>query len=124
MIFTFLDFDRICGKELDLHLYKRIPGNNEKDWVPTYHFDIKLHDENYSIGKIDIRIAHNQQLYYGGHIGYEIDLKYRGHHYAGKAVPLIAQVARVHQMEAVCITCNPGNIASRKTCEYIGARET
>ncbi|WP_066194991.1 GNAT family N-acetyltransferase [Gracilibacillus timonensis] len=121
MTFTFLDFDRIYGKELDLHLYKTIPGNSEKDWIPAYHFDITLHGESYSIGKIDIRIGHNQQLYYGGHIGYEIYSKYRGHHYEGKAVQLIAQVARAHQMGAVLITCNPDNMASRKTCEYIGA---
>jgi tagatose 1,6-diphosphate aldolase len=30
-------------------------------------------------------------------------------------------VAQAHEMEKLIITCNPDNIASRKTCEYVGA---
>ncbi|GAB2569495.1 GNAT family N-acetyltransferase [Gracilibacillus alcaliphilus] len=117
----FLDFTKITGEEIDLILHKTVPGNVEMDWVPTYHFDITLHNQTERIGEIDIRIGYNQQLYYGGQIGYQVDEAYRGHHYAAKAVRLIQQVAEAHQMEELIITCNPDNFASRKTCEYAGA---
>jgi tagatose 1,6-diphosphate aldolase len=68
--FKFLDFDVIQGEEIDLHLVKTVPGNKDKNWVPSYHFDITLSGSSEPIGKIDIRIGYNENLYYGGHIGY------------------------------------------------------
>lgn len=47
-------------------------------------------------------------------------MEHRGHHYAGKACLLLFELARKHNLEYVVITCNPGNYASRKTCEYAG----
>lgn len=38
------------------------------------------------MGQCDLRIGYNERLYYGGHIGYQIDEKYRGHHYSKKPV--------------------------------------
>ncbi|PLT27507.1 GNAT family N-acetyltransferase [Peribacillus deserti] len=121
MEFKFLDFDVIKGEEIDLYLVKTVPGNKEKNWVPAYHFDISLSGSPEPIGKIDIRIGYNENLYYGGHIGYSVNEEYRGNHYAAKAVLLLRKVAHDHELEKLVITCNPDNIASRKTCEYIGA---
>ncbi|WP_430495253.1 GNAT family N-acetyltransferase [Rossellomorea marisflavi] len=73
------------------------------------------------IGVIDLRIGHNENLYYGGHIGYAVHSEHRGHHYAGKAVLLLKELALAHGMEKMTITCNPDNLPSRKTCEYVGA---
>jgi predicted acetyltransferase len=119
--FKFLDFDVIKGDDIDLHLVKTVPGNKDKNWVPAYHFDISLSRSYEPIGKIDIRIGNNENLYYGGHIGYSVNEEYRGNHYAAKAVLLLRKVAHAHDMEKLMITCNPDNIASRKTCEYVGA---
>lgn len=33
---------------------------------------------------------------------------------------LLFELARKHDLEYLIITCNPENIASRKTCEYAG----
>ncbi|MBS4179199.1 GNAT family N-acetyltransferase [Lederbergia citrea] len=121
MKFIFLDFDVIKGEEIDLHLMKTVPGNKDKNWVPAYHFNISLSGLSKPIGKIDIRIGYNENLYYGGHIGYSVNEQYRGNHYAAKAVWLLRKVAHAHEMEKLFITCNPDNIASRKTCEYVGA---
>ena len=33
---------------------------------------------------------------------------------------LLFELAKMHQLEYVIITCNPDNYASRKTCEYAG----
>ncbi|GHH99455.1 GNAT family N-acetyltransferase [Neobacillus kokaensis] len=121
MKFKFLDFDVIKGEDIDLHLIKTVTGNKAKKWVPTYHFNISLSGSSIPIGKIDIRIGYNENLYYGGHIGYSVHEEYRGNRYAAKAVQLLKKVAQAHEMKKLFITCNPDNIASRKTCEYVGA---
>ncbi len=73
------------------------------------------------IGQIDIRIGHNSNTFYGGNIGYGVDVDYRGNGYASKAVRLLLEVAKMHHMEKLIITCNPENTASRKTAEKAGA---
>ena len=72
------------------------------------------------MGVCDLRLGHNDLLYFGGNIGYRVEEPYRGHHYAAKACRLLFGLAKQHEMEYVVITCNPDNIASRKTCEYLG----
>lgn len=72
------------------------------------------------MGTCDLRIGHNEKVYYGGNIGYRVSEQYRGHHYAGKACLLLFELAKRHDMEYLIITCNPDNYASRKTCEYAG----
>ena len=54
-----------------------------------------------------------------GHIGYSVYEKYRGHHYAAKACELLFLLAKKHNMSYLYITCNPDNIPSRKTLEYL-----
>ena len=45
----------------------------KRGYVPAYKYRITLHDSDYTIGAIDIRIGYNKNLYYGGHIGYRIE---------------------------------------------------
>ncbi len=115
----FLDTDFLQNDEIKLVLEKTVDGDDEKGRVPAYHFAICDLDGN-KMGACDLRIGHNDKLYYGGNIGYRIDEPYRGHHYAGKACLLLFELARVHELGYVIITCNPNNYASRKTCEYVG----
>jgi len=117
----FLDTDFLKNDEIQLILEKTVEGNAEKDWVPAYHFAI-CNDRGIKMGVCDLRIGHNEKLYYGGNIGYRIDAEYRGKHYAGKACLLLFELARKHNLEYLIITCNPDNIASRKTCEYAGGK--
>ena len=74
------------------------------------------------MGVCDLRIGHNDKLYYGGNIGYRIDEEYRGNHYAGKACLLLFELAQKHGLEYLIITCNPDNYPSRKTCAYAGGK--
>ncbi len=71
-------------------------------------------------GYISLRLGESAPLYYLGHIGYRIEEKYRGHHYALKACRLILPLAQRLGMESITITANPENIPSRKTCEQLG----
>jgi len=115
----FLDTDFLQNDELKLKLKKTSDANPAKQWLPAYYFDICLLDGT-EAGSIDLRIGHNERVYYGGNIGYEIKPEHRGHHYAGKAVKLLMELARKHGMDEVLITCDPSNPASARTCEYAG----
>lgn len=119
-MFQFKDFDYLTDGEIDLIIEDKTPANEEKGYVPAYKYKITLHECNEKIGYIDIRIGYNENIYYGGNIGYGIDEAYRGHHYASKACKVIKQVAIAHGMNKLTITCNPDNLPSRKTCENTG----
>ena len=113
----FFNTDDLKTNEMMLRLVRTAEENPERKWVPAYYFAICLPDGT-KIGDCDLRIGHNQNLYYGGNIGYAIDAAYRGHHYAGKACRLLFELAKKHELGYVIITCDPDNTASRKTCEY------
>lgn len=117
----FLNTDFLRNEEIYLRLDRRAEGDPEKGWVPAYHFSICLPDGT-AVGHCDLRIGHNQKLYYGGNIGYGVDEPYRGHHYAGKACKLLFELAQKHDLGYVYITCNVTNAASARTCEYAGGR--
>ena len=101
----FLDTSFLQNDEINLVLERTADGNEEKGWVPAYHFAI-CNQDGIKMGVCDLRIGHNDKLYYGGNIGYRVDEKYRGHHYAGKACLLLFELAKMHQLEYVIITCN------------------
>lgn len=115
----FFETDFLKNEEILLRLERTAGENPKKGWVPAYYFAICLPNGE-KIGKCDFRVGHNQNLYYGGNIGYEIDSGHRGHHYAGKAVKLLLGLAKKHDLGYIIITCNPDNIASARTCEYAG----
>ncbi len=119
MVEKFLDTAHLKTEEIQLLLEKAAEGNPERGWVPAYHFAIcDLNGQK--MGACDLRLGHNELLYYGGNIGYRVEEPYRGHHYAAKACRLLFRLAKQHEMGYVIITCNPDNIPSRKTCEHLG----
>ena len=59
---------------------------------------------------------------YAGHIGYGVNQEYRGNRYAARSCQLILPLAKRHGINPIWITCNPDNIASRRTCEIAGAK--
>ena len=115
----FIETDFLKNEELRLVLEKTVEAGPEKNWLPAYHFAI-CGPAGTRMGVCDLRIGHNESVYYGGNIGYRIEEPYRGRHYAGKACKLLFELARRHGMEYVIITCSPDNLASRRTCEWLG----
>lgn len=120
-MFAFKDFDYLTDGEIDLRISKKAEPNQEKGYVPAYIYNIVLYGKEEPIGVIDLRVGNNRNTYYGGNIGYAIDKQHRGNGYAAKACRVIKQVALAHGMQKIIITCNPDNIASRKTCDILGA---
>jgi tagatose 1,6-diphosphate aldolase len=100
--------------------------------APAYHFWMRLREPFDGLpgmpavriaGGLGLRIGVSPDLEnYYGHVGYHVYPPARGRHYAERAVRLVLPIARGHGMRAIWITCNPDNLASRRTCERLGAQ--
>ena len=117
----FFDTSFLKSEEISLVLERTAAANPERGWVPAYYFAI-CNKDGVKIGECDLRVGHNENTYYGGNIGYSINEEYRGHHYAGKACLLLFELAKLHNLDYLIISCDPDNVASRKTCEYAGGK--
>lgn len=118
--FKFNDYEKLVDGEIELVIREKRPAVAERGLVPSYEFDICL-PENRVVGRISLRVGDTERLkMYSGHIGYGVEEKYRGSHYAAKACNLVKQVALDHNMKTLWITCNPDNYPSRRTCEIVG----
>ncbi len=73
-----------------------------KGWKPYYIFLIVVDD--IEVGKIVLREGTRKERYYDGHIGYNIELKYRGHHYAYQATKLLIKEAVLLGFDELIIT--------------------
>ena len=113
-------FFNIDGEILELRLIDTYEG--ESGALPFYWWNIMLKSSNAAIGKISFRIGHNYHSYYNGNIGYEIDEKYRGNHYALTACRMVLKLAEYYDMDKLYLTCDYDNIASYKTIEKLGGR--
>lgn len=92
------------------------------DGVPTIYYDV-LDNENNKVGTCELRLTCEDEMYYYGHIGYNVIEKYRGHNYAYYACLLMFDIARKeHKMNELIITCSPENIASYKTLEKLNGK--
>lgn len=90
--------------------------------IETIYFDILSNHPFRKIGYCDLRMGMNPELRILGQVGYHINEKYRGHHYALKACRMLFECAKEVGMKELLITCNPDNIPSRKTLEALGGR--
>jgi predicted acetyltransferase len=112
----------ITDGEIRLLIDCIVPENPDKNFLPAYHFHIAFASDSTVIGDIKLRIGYTDDLvWYCGHIGYTVQLAYRGHKYAAKACRLLRPLAIQHGLDVLSITCSPDNWASRKTCLSIGA---
>ncbi len=122
MMLDFHDPGSLIDGDLELVLIEKYPGDEAIAYVPAYRFQMRLKDRVEPVGQIELRVGNNTHLVmYGGHIGYAVIPDYRGHRYAARATRLLLPLARSHGFSTLWITCNPDNIASRKTCEHAGA---
>jgi len=120
--FEFLDPGRLIDQELELVLVEKIPSEPKKDYTPAYAFEMRHADSGDKMGRLSLRIGNNENITYGGHIGYSVEEDFQGHHYAARSCLLIFPFAKIHGLNPVWITCNPDNMPSRKTCEIAGGK--
>ena len=120
--FRFLDPGELRDDEIILQLVDTQPEDPAKGWVPYYVFHILSSKTGRRAGEIHLRIGDTEHMrLYGGHVAYGVRPEYRGHHFAGRALRLLIPLAIGHGLSDLWITCNPENIASRRTCEFAGA---
>ncbi len=118
--FEFQEPGELKDGELLLVLTENNPAQPERQSVPNYRFEMRNAETGESMGFINLRVGFNERIKYGGHIGYAVDEKFRGHRYAARSCKLIFEFAKKHGLHELWATCNPDNIASRKTIESVG----
>jgi tagatose 1,6-diphosphate aldolase len=100
------------------------PGEARRENVPSYHFWMRLTGKDAPVhiaGGIGLRIGNTVNIcQYIGHVGYNVYPPARGRHLAERATRLLFPLARSHGLKTLWITCNPDNIASKRTCERLG----
>lgn len=116
---VFYDTGSLRDGEIKLHLLRTTEAESEKNWLPAYHFEIRLMDGT-KVGFCDLRVGYNENTYMGGNVGYTVFPSFRGRRYAAKACRLMLALAKKHGMEKLYITCDPDNTASARTCEIAG----
>jgi predicted acetyltransferase len=116
----FQEFVDLAEGNLRLVVKARDAAVPEKGWVPAYRLSILVDDE--PVGRIDLRLGETDfMVRFGGQVGYGIDPQHRGHKYAARALRLLTSLAHLHGFKVLWISCNPDNLASRRTCELAGA---
>jgi predicted acetyltransferase len=110
----------------------REPANTVTGRVRQYHFWMRVRENCWGrpqspplriVGGIGLRLSSKSTIeQYYGHFGYHVYPAARGRQYAERACRLLLPLARRHGFKSLWITCNPENVASRLTCERLGAR--
>jgi len=113
--FRFLSAKGLFDSEIYLEVDRCLPGA-----IPLYVMHIIKRGSGAIVGQITLQVTDSDKVYYMGHIGYRVHETFRGNNYALKACRLIFGLAKRHNMRKILITCNPDNIASRRTIEKLG----
>jgi predicted acetyltransferase len=119
--FQFVCTGRYVDADLELALAQTTLADPVRKYVPAYEFDMRATGSTTKIGSIRLRIGRTRPLIgWCGHIGYEVDEKARGRRYAARSCRLLFPLAYAHGLRTLWITCDPRNMASRRTCEIAG----
>ena len=119
---NFLALEPMSDGELELRLCGQQPATPEHHRAAAYCFGMFLPGRRRQVGGIDLRLSESEDLKrYGGQIGYAVTPRFRGRQLAARALRLLLPLARRHGFEELWITCDPDNLASRRTCERAGA---
>jgi tagatose 1,6-diphosphate aldolase len=119
--FEFMAVELPADGDLHLVLAECQPAATNPWRVPAYQFRMQSAAGEY-IGRIRLRVGWNDDIVrYAGQVGYAVDPAFRGRRYAERACRMIIPVAQRHGMQHLWITCQPDNVASRRTLERLGA---
>lgn len=109
------------GDVVDIRERYRVSRQLAYDGVATVYYDILRHSDKEKVGTIDLRMSAEGDMYYYGHIGYNVMREYRGNHYAYHACKVLFKVAKSEfGMDELILTCSPDNLASYKTLTKLG----
>jgi tagatose 1,6-diphosphate aldolase len=100
-------------------------GEHPVHKAPTYWFQMIHGVTGEELGGINLRYGSTPHLeLYAGHIGFAVHPAHRGHRYASRSLTLLVPVAKKLKLKSLWITCDPDNVASRRSLELAGAQFT
>ena len=95
------------------------PGNPARGVVASHRFRVEV--GTLDVGRINFRARDTEHVVlFAGHVGFGIDEEFRGHGYARQACLALVPFALAVR-DAVILTCDVQNVASRRTLERLGA---
>lgn len=109
---------------IDLNVRMLYTGHGDHGNIPFYGCVLFLTGTDIRVGSIVLRIGDmmaSEHFYYDGHIGYRINEEYRGRGFAVRACQLVTNLAKIHDITDIFITCNVQNTESKRVIEKIGA---
>jgi predicted acetyltransferase len=109
---------------LDLKVKLLNTGTGEYGKIPFYGCVLFIAGTDTRVGSIVLRIGEmmaSKEFYYDCHIGYHIDVEFRGRGFAVRACRLVSEVAKMHDMTEIFITCNDQNAGSIRVIEKLEA---
>ena len=122
IIESFLPLEAMSDGELELRLLSAAPADASKQRAAAYSFGMFLPGRKRKVGGIDLRLSESEDMrHYGGQVGYGVFPDFRGRQLAARALALLLPLARRHGFQELWITCDPDNLASRRSCERAGA---
>lgn len=90
--------------------------------LQTYQFLMMDAETGETTGNIRLSIGSTRHIeMFAGHIGYGVLPEHRGHRYATRAVRMLIPLASALGIDPLWITCDPENLASRRTLEHAEA---
>lgn len=117
---AFQEPGELVDDDLRLVLAQLYPGDPAAGWVPAYRFTITVRGQK--VGVIELRLGTGDFLQkFAGHVAYGVEPLYRGQRFAARALRLILPLAARHGFTSIWATVDPGNWASRRSCELAGA---
>lgn len=111
------------GENVYLKENYRVDEKSAYDGVATIYYDIYRISDNAKVGRTDLRLTVEGEMYYYGHVGYHILKEYRGNNYSYFACKILFKIAHDEfNLSELVITCSPENIASYKVLEKLGGK--
>ena len=114
------DLDYITDGEIDLVILAKLDENNKLFKNPVYAYNIYIHNTTTIIGRVDLRIGgmDDEEIYYAGNIGIDINELYQEKDYAYMALQLIESIAKKIGMKEILIACLREDSKTKRLANY------
>jgi len=110
-------------RDLELVLNEKTMATEPDATVPVYKFKMIHAHSGREMGEINLRAGYTENIeLYRGNIGFSVYEGFRGNHLSGRSCLLLRPFIQSLGLEAVWLTCDLNNIASRRNLEYAGAQ--
>jgi len=115
------DPGKLADDKLELALEATLSPDPEAGFFfPAYKFYMQKVVDGAKVGEIGLKIGNPPE--HLGHIWYRVFPDHSGNYFAARACKLLIPLASRLGIDPLWITCREENVASRRTCEFAGAK--